>query len=162
MTVFFLCHPVPIIKIDEINIEDVKSFIYLDSSVKSNASLERWDQLPHCKASGTFAQLSERVWDNPKLTNHRLFIVLVFAVSCCTAAKHGPYQKSRRWESTPSTSNVSFIFSKQSGNSSLPKKNCWDAPASPPLQALLAWPRSKDERPAHSKNSTTGRPRPRY
>ena len=58
----------PSIKIDGKDIENVKNFVYLGSSVASNASLDTEINCRIGKASGTFARLTARVWDNPKLS----------------------------------------------------------------------------------------------
>ncbi|MCP4267312.1 MAG: hypothetical protein GY777_17355, partial [Candidatus Brocadiaceae bacterium] len=58
----------PSIKINESDIENVKNFIYLGSNVASNASLDKEINSRIGKASGTFARLTARVWDNQKLS----------------------------------------------------------------------------------------------
>ena len=58
----------PSIKIDGKDIENVKNFVYLGSNIASNASLDTEINCRIGKASGTFARLTARVWDNPKLS----------------------------------------------------------------------------------------------
>ena len=58
----------PTINIADKYIENVKNFVYLGLSTASNASMDTEINFRIGKASGIFARLSERVWDNPKLT----------------------------------------------------------------------------------------------
>ena len=53
-------------KIEDKYIENVKNVAYLGSSIASNASMDTEINCHIGKASGTFALLSGRVWDNPK------------------------------------------------------------------------------------------------
>ena len=58
----------PSIKINCKDIENVDNFVYLGSNVASNASLDKEINSRIGKASGTFARLTKRVWDNQKLS----------------------------------------------------------------------------------------------
>ena len=58
----------PSIKINCKDIENVDNFVYLGSNVASNASLDKEINSRIGKASGTFARLTARVWDNQKLS----------------------------------------------------------------------------------------------
>ena len=58
----------PTININGNDIENVKNFVYLGSNVASNASLDTEINSRIGKASGTFARLTARVWDNQKLS----------------------------------------------------------------------------------------------
>ena len=49
-------------------IKGVKNVVYLDSSIASNASMNTNINYHIGKDLGTFARLSGRVWNNPKLT----------------------------------------------------------------------------------------------
>ena len=53
----------------------------------------------------------------------RMFIVPVFGVFCCTAAKRVPCQMYRR-KLTPSTNDVSGVFSELGGNTISSTKKC--------------------------------------
>ena len=55
------------IKIDGKDIENAEIFVYLGSSIASNASINTEINCCISKASSTFARLTARVWDNPKL-----------------------------------------------------------------------------------------------
>jgi hypothetical protein len=56
------------INIGSCNVEAVDHFVYLGSKISSSASMEAEITSRIGKASGTFARLSSRVWDNPKLS----------------------------------------------------------------------------------------------
>ena len=58
----------PTIKIKDKYIESVKNFVYLGFSIASNTSMDTEINCLVGKVSGTFARLSRRVWNNPKLT----------------------------------------------------------------------------------------------
>ena len=67
-------------------------------------------------ASSTFARLSGRVWDNPKLTIRTKSDVYRACVcstlqTLCTAAKRGPCKLCRRRKLMPYTSDASVVFS---------------------------------------------------
>ena len=57
----------PTIKTEDKYIKNVKNFVYLGSSIASNAFMDTDINIRIGKASRTFARLSGRVWDNPKL-----------------------------------------------------------------------------------------------
>ena len=57
----------PTIKIEDNYIKNVKNCVYLGSSIASNASKDTEINCHIGKVSGTFSQLSVRVWDDPKL-----------------------------------------------------------------------------------------------
>lgn len=60
----------PSITINNYTLETVDTFTYLGSNITDNLSLD--GELSRCigKAASTFRKLTERVWDNGKLTIH--------------------------------------------------------------------------------------------
>ena len=78
------------------------------------------------KASGIFARLSERVWDNPKLTIRKKSAV--YRACVCSTLLYG----SEKWtlstmqkrKLTPFTNDASAIFLELDGNIRLLTKKC--------------------------------------
>ena len=58
----------PKISVDNYELEAVHNFTYLGSTISSNISLDAEIDKRIGKAATTFARLSSRVWENPKLT----------------------------------------------------------------------------------------------
>ena len=58
-------------RIDDNCIENIKTFVYLGSSIASNSSIEDKIEYHIGKDSGTFARQGARVSDNPKITIHK-------------------------------------------------------------------------------------------
>ena len=75
------------IKRDDKYIENVTNVVYLVSSIASNALMDTEISCPIDKGSGTFAQLSERVLNNPKLTIHTKSTV--YRACVCSTLQYG-------------------------------------------------------------------------
>ena len=80
-------------------IENVDNFVYLGSNVAPNASLDKEKNSRIGKASGTFARLTKRVWDNQKLSIRTK--ANVYRSCVCSTLKHGRCLACRRKTSTP-------------------------------------------------------------
>ena len=99
----------PSIKIDGKDFENVKNFLYIGSSVASNSLLDTDINCRIGKASSTFARLTARVWDNPKLS---IFTMSnVYCAYICSTLLYGSetWSLSSRQEKKINTFHLQFF-----------------------------------------------------
>ena len=92
------------------------------------------------KASGAFARLSARVWDNSSYLSSQCWLLIVpaFVILFCMTAKRGPCQMCKRKKLKASTNNGSVVFLELGGSKRLPTKKSWEILVSPSCTPTLA------------------------
>ena len=114
----------PTIKIDNKYIENVKHFVYLGSSIASNASMATEINCCIGKDSGTFARLIGRVWYIPKIiirTKSNVYCVCVYS-TLPYGSERRPCRIIRRRTPTKTTNDSSVVFLESGDNIRLSTK----------------------------------------
>ena len=88
----------PVITIDNYELDAVCQFTYLGSTITDNLSMDTEIDKMIGKAASTLARLTARVWINPKLSvkTKMASTMPVLPADCCMAARHGLHMPGKR------------------------------------------------------------------